>query len=290
MLVVLTVTRADRRVPVVTVAHALRRLKGDLARFVPEALIGRLLAGHTRPTRACLLTPATTTYLFLRQVLEGNAAITHLRHLSGLAFAPSADAQARTRLPVRCFHRLHRAVVGRVRDVAADPGWRGHRVWLMDGSSFPMPDAPELQEFFGQLGGQAPGCGFPVAHLLALVEAHTGYLVRVAVAPHRTHDLTDAPALHPALRPGDVLVGDRAFASYAHLAQLQWRGVHAVFRAHQRRRSARRRSGPRDRRVTYRKPAQRPAGMSPAAFAALPDTLAVREVRVRMTYSMFRTF
>lgn len=265
-----------------TVAHAVRRLKGDLARFVPERLIGRLLADRTRPTRRRRLTPATTTYLFLRQILEGNTAITHLRHLSGLSFAPSAYAQARARLPVHFFHRLHRAVVGRVRDEMADPRWLGHRVFLMDGSSVSMPDVAELQEFFGQPSGQARGCGFPVAHLLALVEADTGYLARVAVAPLHTHDLTDAPALHPELRPGDVLVGDRAFASYAHLAALAGRGAHGLFRAHQRRLSAGRRTGPSDQRVTYHKPKQRPPGLPPAAFAALPAALAVREVRFRV--------
>src|SRR5262245_13384541 len=203
----------DRRSPVVTLAHALRRIKGDLGRFVPEALIRRLLAGRGRPTRDRTLPPVVTIYLFLRQVLEGNTAVTHLRRLSGLAFAPSAYCQARARLPVAFFGRLHRAVAGRRRGGAADPGWRGHRVYLLDGSSCSMPDAPELQEFFGQPGAQAPGCGFPVAHLLALFEAATGYLLRVAVAPLRTHDLAGAPALHPELAPGDVLVGDRAFGS-----------------------------------------------------------------------------
>jgi hypothetical protein len=267
---------------VATLAHALRRIKGDLGRFVPERLVRRLLADRGRPTRDRTLPPAVTTYLFLRQVLEGNTAVTHLRHLSGPAFAPSAYCQARARLPVAFFGRLHRAVAGRLRDGAADPDWRGHRVYLLDGSSFSMPDAPELQEFFGQPGGQAPGCGFPVAHLLALFEAATGYLLRVAVAPLRTHDLADAPALHPELRPGDVLVGDRAFGSYAHLALCRRRGVHAVFRAHQRRLTAGRRAGPRDRRVTDRKPAQRPAWMAAADYAALPDELAVREVRFRV--------
>ncbi len=33
----------------------------------------------------------------------------------------------------------------------------------MDGSSFSMPDTPELQAAFGQPGNQEPGCGFPVA-------------------------------------------------------------------------------------------------------------------------------
>ena len=263
-----------------TLAQALRRIKGDLARFVPEPLIRRLLAGRRRPTRERLLPPATTTYLFLRQVLHGNTAISHLRHLSGLAFTPSAYCQARARLPVGFFRRLQEAVTGRLR--AAAPDWRGHRAFLIDGSSFSMPDAAELQDYFGQPAAQAAGCGFPVAHLLAVFEARTGYLRRVAVAPLRTHDLAAAAALHPALRPGDVLVGDRAFASYAHLALCRRRGVHAVFRAHQCRRSAARRKGPADRRVVYRRPKQRPTWMGEADFAALPAELAVREVRFRV--------
>jgi Transposase DDE domain len=266
---------------VATLAQAVRRIKGDLGRFVPETLVGQLLAGRGRPTRDRTLTPAVTTWLFLRQVLEGNTAVTHLRHLSGLAFTPSAYCQARARLPVGFFRRLQAAVTGRVRPGAV-ARWRGHRAVLLDGSSFSMPDTPELQEAFGQPGEQAAGCGFPVAHLLALFEAATGYLLRVAVAPLRTHDLADTPAVHPALRPGDVLVGDRAFGSYAHLAACRRRGVHAVFRAHQRRRSAARRRGPADRRVTYAKPAQRPAWMAAADYAALPAALDVREVRVRV--------
>jgi Transposase DDE domain len=267
---------------VVTLAHAVRRIKGDLDRFVPDTLIRRLLADRIRPTRERTLSPTVTTNLFLRQVLHGNTAVTHLRHLSGLTFAPSAYCQARGRLPVEFFRRLQEAVTGRVRAAAA-PTWRGHRVFLMDGSSVSMPDTAELQECFGQPGSQAAGCGFPVAHLLANFEAETGYLLRVAVAPLRTHDLADAPALHPDLCGGDVLMGDRAFGSYAHLALCQGRGVHAVFRAHQRRHSAGRRTGPADRRVTYHKPKQRPAWMTDADFAALPAELAVREVRFRVT-------
>ena len=36
----------------------------------------------------------------------------------------------------------------------------------------------------------------------------------------RTHDLAQAAELHPELAAGDVLVGDRAFCSFAHLALL----------------------------------------------------------------------
>ena len=96
-----------------------------------------------------------------------------------------------------------------------------------------MSDTPELQEYFGQPGGQQPGCGFPVAHVMALFHAGTGMVFKMLSASLRTHDLSQAVKLHPALRAGDVLVGDRGFCSYAHFALLAQHDVHAVFRMHQ---------------------------------------------------------
>jgi hypothetical protein len=63
---------------------------------------------------------------------------------------------------------------------------------------------------FGQPGGQQPGCGFPVAHLMGLFHAGTGMVLKMLSAPLRTHDLSQVVPLHPELRPGDVLVTDRA--------------------------------------------------------------------------------
>jgi hypothetical protein len=110
--------------------------------------------------------------------------------------------------------------------------------------------------------------------------------------------------MHADLRPGDVLVGDRAFGSYAHLALCQQRGVHGVFRAHQKqiisfrphRRHATaqsrkagatglpssrwlKRLGKHDQLVEYVKPKERPSWLTEEQYAALPETLVVRELR-----------
>jgi hypothetical protein len=267
---------------VATIPQALTRIKGELARLVPEPLLQGLLAAESRAYRNRTLTPVVTAYLALRQVLHGHVSAAGLRHVAGLDFTPSAYGQARGRLSVGFFAKLLQAVTGRLRargPERPDDRGRGHRVWLMDGSSFSMPDGPELQETFGQPGGQAPGCGFPVAHLLLLVEAAAGYVPRALAAPRRPHDRARAAAAHPALPAGDLLVGDRAFGSFAHRARLRQRGAHGRFRLHPRRRPGRRR----DRRVTYRKPAARPVWLTEADYAALPDALTVREVRVTVT-------
>jgi hypothetical protein len=173
----------------------------------------------------------------------------------------------------------------------------------MDGSSFSMPDTPELQKHFGQSGAQQPGCGFPVAHWLTMFDARSGLLVRQLALPLRTHEMSQVATLHPELNAGDVLVGDTAFASYAHLALLSRQKLHGVFRVHQRqlvsfRKDRRlvgklpkgtvaltaasrliRKLGKYDQWVEYSKPQQRPLWMSAEAYAELPDTLVVRETR-----------
>jgi hypothetical protein len=140
------------------------------------------------------LGPTVTTYLLLQQVLHGNPAVGELRRLSQLDFSDSAYCQARQRLPLAVLRDLQRAVAGRSRaelDEDRSSRWKGHRVFLIDGSSFSMPDSAELRETFGQPGHQAEGCGFPVAHLLVQFDVHAGYLLKTVVAPLRTSDLDE---------------------------------------------------------------------------------------------------
>jgi DDE family transposase len=217
-----------------------------------------------------------------------------------------AYCQARQRLPLGVLQYLVRALSQHLgaSTMLDDGRWHGHRTFLVGGSGVSMPDTPALQKQFGQPGGQAPGCGFPVMHLLALFHATTGFLLNVVGAPLRTHDLSRIGQLHPDLSEGDVLVGDRGFCSFAHLALLAARKVFGVFRVHQkqivdfrphRRRATRRsrqrgerglpssrwlrRLGRHDQLVEYSKPKQRPTWLTAQAFAALPDTLTVRELR-----------
>ena len=100
----------------------------------------------------------------------------------------SAFCQARARLPLDVFQTVLRAVVKILVPATEVAGlWFGHRVLLIDGSSFSMPDVAALQAYFGQPGNQAKGCGFPVAHILALFHARHraaagGFRGAVAVA------------------------------------------------------------------------------------------------------------
>lgn len=259
-------------------AAALERIKGNLAEAVPAALIDRAAADVGLTHRDRVLTPVVTTHLALHRCLHRGTAITHLRRFAPEPFTPSAFCQAMARLPEAFFARLGLVVAGQLCRADDADRWHGHRVWLIDGTGVSMPDTKALQAAFGQPGGQTPGCGFPVAHMLALFDHRTGYLRRTILAPLAPHDLAHAAITHDDMQTGDLLLGDRAFGSFAHLVLLRHRGLHGLFRVHQRRPTS---LAP-DRLVCSPKPKERPSWMTAEADAELPDAITVREVRVRV--------
>jgi hypothetical protein len=287
----------------VTILPRLRQVRKDLAKLLGRQAVEQAYRAAGLKWRKRKLDPWTVLHLFLSQVLHQNTAMTHLPHLSGETFTPSAYCQARQRLSLPILEKLVNQVSRRLQETPDGPLWHGHRLFFTDGSGFSMPDTAELQAYFGQPGAQKPGCGFPVAHLLCLFDAERGFLSEPVVSPLRTHDMAYVHALHPRMQPNDILLGDRGFCSYAHLALISRAGLHAVFRIHQRqivsfcphRRSADQAAGPghptsrwiqrlgrRDQLVEWRKPASCPKWMAPATFAQLPDTMVVREIRFRV--------
>jgi hypothetical protein len=299
-----------------SIVAALQQIKSELAEFLSPELIRGVCETIGHDWRERLLDPVTTVHLFALQILNGNAACTQVPRLGAVDCTGEAYCQARQRLPLKVLQYLVRALsqfLG-ASPMLDDGRWHGHRTFLLDGSSVSMPDTPELQKQFGQPGSQKPGCGFPVMHLLALFHASTGFLLNVVGAPYRTHDMSRIGQLHPDLAEGDVLVGDRAFCSFAHLALLAARKVFGVFRMHQQqivdfrphRRTASSRSrkrgttglptsrwlkrlGQHDQLVEYVKPKQRPSWMTAEEYAVLPDTLKVRELRYTVTVPGRRT-
>jgi len=286
-----------------SIEQLVMQFKHDVARaFQPGTIVALCHSvGHVWRTRQ--LDPVVTLQAFLLQVLHGNTACSHVPRLLGMDVTAEAYGQARSRLPLEFFQRLLEEVCARLRgSIDTASGWHGHRVWVIDGSSCSMPDTPELQQAFGHPSGQAPGCGFPVAHLMTLFHVGTGMLMRIATAPWRTHDLSQARLMHGGLARDDILLADRGFCSFGHLAMLQQNGIHAVFRAHQkqivnfRRGRAHETSrvphprglpksrwirwlGRRDQIVEYRKPRECPRWLSAEEWGGLPATIFVRELR-----------
>lgn len=296
------------------ISDILNQLKQDWTVQLSEQGIAEACIDSGMSWIDSLLNPVTTIQIFFLQVLHGNTACQHLPRLSRLSFTAAAYCKARMRVKLQSLELLLCRSVKCLHDSSFDHGrWLGHRVFFADGSSFSMSDTPTLQSHFGQPGGQRAGCGFPTAHWLAMMHSGTGMITRMLTAPLRTHDMSQTAQLHPELGTGDVLVADRAFCSYAHLALLLQRGTHGLFRVHQRihvdftpgrehaypKQSKNKKGLPRsrwlrqlgscDQIVEWFKPTSCPKWMSKEQFAALPEQLTVRELQFQVNKKGFRT-
>jgi hypothetical protein len=165
--------------------------------------------------------------------------------------------------------------------------WQGRPVRLVGGTTVTLSDTPDNQATYPQPRSQQPGLGFPLCRLVGLLCLGSGALLDAAIGPYHGPGSDEQSLLRvllDTLAAGDVLVGDAYYATYFLLCTLQARGVDGVFEqygARQHRTDFRhgQRLGPRDHLITLPKPRCQPEWMSPAAYAAAPDTLTMRELR-----------
>jgi hypothetical protein len=153
--------------------------------------------------------------------------------------------------------------------------------------------------------------------VLGLFDAVSGLVVELVAFSLFVHERARVALLHPLLAAGDLVVGDRGFCSYAHVALLSARGVLACFRMHRtqivsfrphrkhydrRKGHGRgqsglprskwvRRLGKGDQVVRWLRPAFDKGGatLARAQYDALPDELEVREVRYAVAEKGYRT-
>lgn len=205
----------------------------------------------------------------------------------------SPFCQARGALPLERLDEIHRGVVGEA-DRALGQGdlWQGRRVLVVDGTTVTAPDTRANQKRFPQQSVQAPGCGFPILRIVALMSLATGMLVQWSVGSWHSSELGLLQTLWDVFKTGDVLLGDRLFCTWGLLAQCLRREVQAVFRVRGKVRGDFRR-GQRlskdERLVTWSKPRQRPRTIGRREWKKLPDQLTLRLVRCVLEVPGFRT-
>jgi len=253
-----------------------------------------------------IFSPLITLWVFLGQVLSADhscrAAVARLlAHRLARGQRPcspqtGAYCQARKRLPERFFADVA-CSVGRSLDDRAERRWlwQGRRVYLFDGTTVTMPDTPENQAAYPQVYNQKPGLGFPIARLGALISLACGAVVNLGFCRYAGKGQGEVSLLRElwdVLRPGDVLLADSLLANWATIVLLRERRVELVSRLNKAHRKADfrrgRRLGADDHVVRWAKPTSI-RSLDRETYHALPDSVTVREARVRVRQPGFRT-
>jgi Transposase DDE domain len=273
-----------------------------------EDRFGPLLAGITAlsPAHASArerpFSVRRTWWCFLWQMLQADVSCRSVvRQLQALLVlegrrtvqaGTGAYCQARARLPEPVLRAAlaasAQAAAHRVAPLAA---LQGRVVKVLDGTVLTLPDTPANQAAYPQPSSQRPGCGFPLLHLLVVWSARGGAVLDHARGNHHHSELRLLHQLWPALAPQDIVIYDRAAGNYVACAQVQAHGADLISRVAVRKIDWRRgrRLGPAERLVVWRKTRQQPPYLTPQEWAALPELLSVRVIRVRVRQKGFRT-
>jgi hypothetical protein len=292
-----------------TAASLVEDSGAGLRELLPPELVNRAVEQEGICWRDCLFTPLLTLWMFLLQELSADgscrAAVARLLALlagqrGGTPVDGEADpatgpyCKARKRLPEGLVSRLGRDSGRRLH--CEYPSGRllgGRKVKIVDGTLCSMPDTPENQKEWPQPPTQKPGLGFPLVRLVAILSLNCAAVLDMATGPYKGKQTGETALLRTMmqnLEKGDVLLADRYYASYTMIALLLARGVDSLFRQHQTRKidfRTGRRLGREDHVITMKR-SPRPDWMDEAAYAQIPESMEVRELRLRVRQRGFR--
>ena len=244
--------------------------------------------------------PTETLSMFLAQAMNedrscqkavNDAAVK--RVVSGLSPCSTFTGgycQARQRLPLEMVSTLVRFTGEQMNNQAPDEWrWHGKRVYLIDGTTITLPDTAANQAVYPQQGGQKPGLGFPISRLVGVLCLSSGAVLNAALGKFSGKGASEQDLLRTLLdtfKVGDLVIGDAFFGTYFLLASLYERKIDAVFEQFgARKRVADFRKGEhlgaKDHIIELAKPKHKPDWMEQAHYDGVPDTITIRELKVK---------
>lgn len=271
--------------------------------LVPEALLERNTHGAGSRRRRFSL--HLTFWAFLAQVLVPETscrdivrkvqawALLRDPNLKPGSSSTAAYTKARMRLNIPVLETIARHLTEYLEArIRPEQLWCNRRVRIVDGTSVSMPDTEANQERYPQPSSQKPGCGFPQMKITGIFSLASGALLHLAKSSIHVHESILFAGMMHLLKKGDLILADRGFCSFLAFWQLSQRGVDALMRLHSARKPDFRkgvRLGPDDRLITWSKPTKRPKAVSKEEFAALPKSITLRHVRLRVSARGHRT-
>lgn len=272
------------------------RINDRIARYVTEEQVEAIATKIKHKFRRRLLPPALTIQLMLLQVLS-QTSLRCLRHIAGLAISAQALCDAKARIPLQLLLELVEQLCTGACDSPAEQLWHGLRVMLGDAMHILVEDTPELSRRYGNYQSRKRRYGYPAPKVMALMDWATGLVRKVILLPYARQELACFVRMLKYLGAGDVVLLDRAYGSYGHMAMALQRGVHVCIRL-QRCMVVRgrgggnhcriQRLGRQDLLVCWRK-GHRPTSFNRTRWAAMPQQIELRQIAYRLVRKGFRT-
>jgi hypothetical protein len=271
-------------------------------KFIPRAFLKPEPSGAM--SRRRLFSKENTFWAFFSQVLDADGGCKEVirklqsyASLKGIKVPSSSTASyctARKKLDEQMLSDILEHTADQLKKMPEGGLLNNRRVIVVDGTGVSMPDTPENQTIWPQPASQKPGCGFPSARICACFSLESGALLSYALGNKKNHELPLFRQQWKTFRSGDVFLGDKGFCSYYDIANLKKQGVDSVVtlarRAPVRAASSLKKLGPNDLLITWKRPVYaKSLAYSKNDWAKLPERLTLRQIKVTVPHSGFRT-
>jgi hypothetical protein len=273
------------------------QIETAVGHFVPAQALQPVGCARERPYSI-----HRTFWCFVWQMLNRNAScrevVRQLQALLALENGRPIDednggyCQARARLPLELLEATL-ADTAHVADRLVVPtGFlQGRTIKVVDCTTLTLPDTPKNQQAYPQPKFQKPGCGFPLMKLMVIGSLRSGTVQHCVRGKYAHSEMRLFHAARPSFLPNEIVIYDRAAGHFIGAAQVLAQRADLISRVAVRKIDWRKgqRLGPDDRVVVWTKRDQKPNYLSEQEWAQLPNTVAVRVLRVRASQNGFRT-
>jgi len=240
-----------------------------------------------------LYNPIETLSMFLTQALEEDSSCQSIVNSKVINTDKNCSAttggycRARKRLPLEMIINLTKHIAAKSKK-KTDKKWKfkGRDVYLVDGTTFIMPDTRGNQNKYPQQSSLKKGLGFPICRAVGIISLSSGSLMDAAVSPYQGKGASEQVLLRSMLdnfKKGDIVLADAFYSTYYLLSHVIKNGIDVVLVQHGSRSrttdfSTGKILGKKDHLITLKKPPKRPDWMSEHEFANLPNTITIREL------------
>lgn len=208
----------------------------DVVESLCEETIEELFRGIRQRRRIYHAVPLIQ--LYLTQVASGSTDRSTVvkginQGLLPITTSPKASSycMAKSELPEDTIRELAMRTGSSLEECARERWMFGGRsVKVVDGTSVQLPDTCSNQSQYPQPKPQKAGCGFPVMNISVLMGLESGGIIDVEITAGTGYEHPLFRKLWRSLKPGDIVLGDACYGSYAEVASLRKMGVDGVFR------------------------------------------------------------
>ncbi len=272
--------------------------ESDFLSILSSSDIRSIIELHTPEHRERIFTPTKTLAMFLKQALNVDRSCTRAVNefiIDNIGSLPKniskstgSFCRSRQKLPLELITELVRFTGESVKNRMSNSNKIDGNIYLIDGTTFTLPDTIKNQDKYPQQVSQKEGLGFPICRTLGVLCLESGAIVNAKIAPYKGKGADEHSMLRAVLNTfekGDLVIGDALYSSYWLLAYLKQNSIHGVFQQNGGRAKKTdfrigKKLGKNDHIVSYSRP-QRPKWMTTDQYEATPKTIEIRELKIK---------